>query len=175
MTSVTNIQTGLKDVMRVFPQGVTVVTSVGAGGPTGITVSAFTSVSLEPPLVLISVSKQSSVHPSLLGSKKFAVNFLADDQKSVSDRFAGRHDVPDRFEGIGFTAGVTGSPVIQGARAVVECIVWKVYDGGDHSLLVGEVVRASKLNDKPALVFYMQQYTTAERTDHVAPPEDTMF
>jgi 3-hydroxy-9,10-secoandrosta-1,3,5(10)-triene-9,17-dione monooxygenase reductase component len=175
LTSPSVAQAGLKEVMRVFPQGVTVVTSMDANEPRGITVSAFTSVSLEPPLILISISKQSTVHPSLLRSKYFAVNFLADDQKSVSDRFAGRQDVEDRFEGIGFSKGVTGTPVIQGVRAVIECRTWRVYDGGDHSLLVGEVVRAEKLNNKPPLVFYVQQYTTTERVDHAIQPSETMW
>jgi flavin reductase (DIM6/NTAB) family NADH-FMN oxidoreductase RutF len=170
-----NAQNGLKDVMRVFPQGVTVVTTMSHDGPYGITVSAFTSISLTPPLVMISVSKQSSVYAPLLESKQFAVNLLADDQKSVSDRFAGRHDVSDRFEGIGYSPGTTGSPIIKGARAFVECRTWKVHDGGDHSLLLGEVIRAQKLNDKPPLVFYGQLYTTTERVEYTAPQPETRW
>ena len=171
----TPAQAGLKEVMRIFPQGVTVVTASDAEGAGGITVSAFQSVSLEPPLILISVSRQSSVYPLLMRSKKFAVNFLADDQKMVSDRFAGRHNVKDKFEGIGCAPGVTGAPVIKGVRAIVECKVWNVYDGGDHSLIIGEVVKAGKLNDKPPLVFYGTQYTTTERIDRNVPPYETMW
>jgi flavin reductase (DIM6/NTAB) family NADH-FMN oxidoreductase RutF len=148
---------------------------MGGEGPSGITVSAFTSVSLEPPLVLVSISKQSSVYQSLMRSKQFAVNFLADDQEAVSDRFAGRHDVQERFRGIDFNPGVTGSPVIRGARAVVECRTWRVHDGGDHSLFLGEVVRAEKLNSKPPLVFYSHQYTTTAQVDHTVPPTETMW
>jgi len=161
--------------MRVFPQGVTVVAAMDGKKPYGITVSAFTSVSVDPPLVLISISKVSSVHKALLKAKGFAVSFLADDQSSVSDRFAGRDDVADRFEGIGFVAGVTGAPIIKGSRAVVECRVWKVYDGGDHSLLIGEVIKAEKLSSKPPLVFYLHQYTTTESVDHTIPPSDHMW
>jgi len=175
LTPDTPAQAGLKEVMRLFPQGVTVVTAMAGSKPYGITVSAFTSVSLDPPLVLISISKDSSVHQALLNSKGFAVNLLADNQSQVSDRFAGRDEVSNRFEGVGFVAGVTGSPIIKGARAVVECRIWKVYDGGDHSLLIGEVVRAEKLSSKLPLVFYEHQYTTTESVDHTLPPSDHMW
>jgi len=170
-----NAQNGLKEVMRVFPQGVTVVTTTGPDGPCGITVSAFTSISVTPPLIMISISKQSSFYAPLMESKQFAVNLLADDQKSVSDRFAGRHDVSNRFEGIGYGQGVTGMPIIWGVRAFVECRTWKVHDGGDHSLILGEVVRAGKLNDKQPLVFYGQTYTTTERVELASPPQETMW
>ena len=131
--------------MRVFPQGVTVATTQGPSGPAGITVSSFTSVSLSPPLVLISIAKTSALHDVFRGAGAYAVNFLSDDQKTVSDRFAGRTHDKERFAGIKVTKGTTGSPVIAGARAVIECKSWRVYDGGDHSLLVGEVVAAKTL------------------------------
>ncbi len=167
-----SVQTGLKQVMRIYPQGVTVVTAVLPEGPTGMTVSSFTSVSLEPPLVLISIAKSSALHAAILEAKSYAINFLADDQKSVSDRFAGRTEKSDRFEGIRFTRGVTGSPIITGARAALECRPWKVYEGGDHSILVGEVVSARTMNSKRPLVYYSQQYTTTEAMEFPAPPSD---
>jgi flavin reductase (DIM6/NTAB) family NADH-FMN oxidoreductase RutF len=161
--------------MRVYPQGVSAVTTNLEDGPTGITVGSFTSVSLDPPLVLMSIAKGSVLHDIFRNARTYAINFLADDQKSISDRFAGRTQVSDRFEGIGFTRGVTGSPIIDGARAVIECKSWQVYDGGDHSILVGEVVSAKTLNSKRPLVYYSQQYTTTEPTgptEHPAPPSD---
>jgi len=170
-----SVQAGLKEVMRVFPQGVTVVTMKAVDGPKGLTVSAFTSVSLDPPLVLVSISKTSGYDSLFANSAGFAVNFLADDQKTISDRFAGRHPLNDRFEGVGFAPGLTGSPVIQGVRAVIECRTWKVYEGGDHSLVVGEVIRAERLSDKAPLVYFVQQYTTTERPETVAPPPENMW
>ena len=137
--------------------------------------SSFTSVSLSPPLILVSLAKGSALHDVIAGSKFFAVNFLADDQKSVSDRFAGRVEVADRFEGIKFKAGVTGSPVIDGVRAVIECRSWKVFQGGDHSIVVGEVVGARVMGAKRPLVYYTQQYTTIERPDYPAPPSDIVW
>src|SRR5689334_17956799 len=104
------IQDRLKQAMRVFPQGVTVVTLVSEGVPRGLTVSSFTSISLAPPLVLISIAKTSAVYAALRDVKSYAINFLAEDQKSVSDRFAGRTGLKDRFDGLKFELGVTGAP-----------------------------------------------------------------
>lgn len=170
----TEIQSGLKHAMRVYPQGVTVVTT-DSHGPKGLTVSSFTSVSLDPPLVLVSIAKGSALHDLFREAKSYAVNFLADDQKSVSDRFAGRTQSKERFEGIRFVAGVTGSPLISGVRAVLECRSWNVYEGGDHSILVGEVVAAKTLNSKRPLVYYSQQYTTTETLEYPAPPSDIVW
>jgi flavin reductase (DIM6/NTAB) family NADH-FMN oxidoreductase RutF len=175
LSSDASVKDGVKSVMRVFPQGVTVVTTMTPEGPRGLTVSAFTSISLEPPLVLVSISKASRVHSYFMQSNHFAVNLLADDQKSVSQRFAGLDETADRFKGMNFAPGQTGSPVIQGVRAVVECRKWSVYDGGDHSIVIGEVVRAQKLNDKPPLVFYQQQYTTTEKQEAVPQPGEVMW
>ncbi len=170
-----DLQAGLKRAMRVYPQGVTVVTVDLPGGPTGITVSSFTSVSLDPPLVLVSIAKNSALHGVLCAAGSFAVNFLSDDQKSVSDRFAGRTTARDRFEGLKFTRGVTGSPIIAGARAALECKSWHVYEGGDHSIIVGEVVAAKTLNSKRPLVYFSQQYTTTEQMEYPAPPSDMVW
>ena len=170
-----DLQTGLKQAMRVYPQGVTVVTTRTKDGPKGMTVSSFISVSIDPPLVLVSVAKGSLLHDLFVHAKGFAVNFLADDQKSVSDRFAGRTQARDRFEGLKLGAGVTDSPLIKGVRAIIECKSWRAYDGGDHSILVGEVVSAKTLNNKRPLVYYSQQYTTTELTEYPAPPSDILW
>lgn len=166
------VQAGLKNAMRVYPQGVTVATISGPNGPEGLTVSSFTSVSLDPPLVLISIAKGTPVHDLFRGAMAYAVNFLAEDQKSISDRFAGRTKVKDRFEGLKFTLGLTGCPIIDGVRVAIECKVWHVYEGGDHSIIVGEVVSAKTFNSKRPLVYYSQQYTTTEQVEYPAPPSD---
>ena len=162
--------------MRAYPQGVTVVTFATDEGPKGITVSSFTSVSLSPPLVLVSIAKGSALHDSLRRSKGFAVNLLADDQKSVSDRFAGRVQMKDRFDGLRFKKGVAGSPIIDGAHAAIECKAWRTYEGGDHSLLIGEVVSAAVIHPKKKpLVYYSQQYTSTEAQEYPAPPSDIVW
>ncbi len=168
-------QNGLKQAMRAYPQGVTVVTTQAEDGPKGITVSSFTSVSLTPPLVLVSIAKNSQLHDLFRGAKGFAVNFLGDDQKSVSDRFAGRTEARDKFDDLKFRSGLTGSPVIEGVRAVIECKTWRVYEGGDHSIIIGEVVSAIAMNVKRPLVYYTQQYTTTEPPEYPAPPSDIVW
>jgi flavin reductase (DIM6/NTAB) family NADH-FMN oxidoreductase RutF len=170
-----DLQIGLKQAMRVYPQGVTVATMAGPNGPTGLTVSSFTSISLDPPLILLSIAKGSAIHDLFRGAKSYAINFLADDQKSVSDRFAGRTKAKDRFEGLRFSKGVTGSPIIDGVRVALECRAWQVYEGGDHSILVGEVVSAKTFNSKRPLVYYSQQYTTTEQMEYPAPPSDIVW
>jgi len=170
-----DIQAGLKQAMRVYPQGVTVVTALSQDTPKGLTVSSFTSVSLAPPLVLFCIARASALHDLFRGAEFYAVNFLADDQKSVSDRFAGRTTLADRFEGVKFTAGTTGSPIIDGVRAVIECRGWRAYDGGDHSILVGEVVAARATPSKRPLVYFSQQYTTTEPGESPAPPSDIVW
>jgi len=161
--------------MRVYPQGVTVVTTQSGDGPKGITVSSFTSVSLIPPLVLVSIAKGSQLHDQYRSAGTFAINFLADDQKSVSDTFAGRTEAQDRFAGLKFSTGVTGAPIIDGVRAFIECKTWKVYEGGDHSLIIGEVVAVQALSNKKPLVYYAQQYTTTEPPERPAPPSDILW
>jgi 3-hydroxy-9,10-secoandrosta-1,3,5(10)-triene-9,17-dione monooxygenase reductase component len=170
-----DLQGALKQAMRVYPQGVTVVTTQSKTGPKGITVSSFTSVSLDPPLISISISKSSGMHDTIAGAEKFAVNFLADDQKSVSDRFAGRSGPAERFHGLKHRAGATGSPIIDGVRAAIECTIWRIIEGGDHSIIIGEVLAASSLNSKRPLVYYSQQYTTTELGETPAPPSDIVW
>ena len=161
--------------MRVYPQGVTVVTAGGPGGLKGITVSSFTSVSLQPPLVLVSIAKNTGYHETFRNSDEFAVNFLADDQRSVSDRFAGRTQLKDRFQGLGYRFVSTKAPIIEGVRAFIECKSRRHYDEGDHSLVIGEVVNAKKLSDKNPLVYQNQQYTTTVSPEHPAPPSDMLW
>jgi len=161
--------------MRVHPQGVTVVTAKGPDGPKGITVSSFTSASLQPPLVLVLIAKSSAIHEVFRGAEEFAVNFLADDQRSVSDRFAGRLPLKERFDGLGFVFESTTAPIINGVRAFIECKTKWVHDVGDHSLLIGEVVGARKLSDKKPLVYQNQQYTTTMPSEYPAPPSDILW
>ena len=170
-----DLQEGLKRAMRTYPQGVAVATTSTPEGPKGITVSSFTSVSLDPPLVLMAIAKSSALHDLFRGAKSYAINFLADDLKSVSDRFAGRTGAKERFEGVKFARGGSGSPIIDGVRAVIECRAWKVFEGGDHSILVGEVVSAKALNSKRPLVYFSQQYTTTELAEYPAPPSDFVW
>lgn len=134
-----------------FASGVTVVTCKGESGYLGLTVSAFSSLSLDPPLVLICVHASSSVHDALKEGRCFAVNILAEDQEPISRLFASKSE--DRFTGVGYQEGQTGAPIIKGALAFVECSIKHAYPGGDHTILVGQVEASGISEGKPLLYF----------------------
>ena len=135
-----------------FASGVTVVTSRSEDGrPLGITVSAFSSLSLDPPLILICIDKRASLHDHLKEGGHFAVNILAEDQELISRRFASK--VEDRFEGIGYREGDMGAPLISGALATIECRIVHSYPGGDHTIIVGEVLATEVSNGRPLAYF----------------------
>jgi flavin reductase (DIM6/NTAB) family NADH-FMN oxidoreductase RutF len=145
--------------MRNFPQGVTVVTYSSESGFEGVTVSSFTSISLEPPLILISLAKGTKSNMLLSLQDYFAVNLLAEDQKSVSDRFAGRDDIEERFRGIKYSLTSRKLPIIAGSVAYLECRKYRWEDAGDHDIVLGEVLDGAVLNSKMPLVYHRQQYT----------------
>ena len=135
-----------------FVSGVTVVTTMSDDNrPAGITVSAFSSVSLEPPLVLVCIDKRASLHNHLSEGRHFAVNILADHQEGISKRFASRNE--NRFEGGVYRCGLQGAPLLEGALAYIECRVVHVYPGGDHTIIVGEVESTSVADQKPLAYF----------------------
>ncbi|MBX3173603.1 MAG: flavin reductase family protein [Gemmatimonadaceae bacterium] len=135
-----------------FASGVTIITARDAKGrDVGMTVSAFSSLSLEPPLVLACVDDTASVAPVLAQCEHFAVNILAADQSELSRRFA-RQDV-DRFEGIDLTRGVEGLPLLSGALAQLSCAVEARHPGGDHTILVGRVLEVETRDANPLLYF----------------------
>jgi len=154
-----DVQESVREVMRSFPQGVTVVTAKAKGSLWGVTVSSFTVASLDPPLVLISVMKRQATSEALSAASGFTVNLLAEDQAYVSDRFAGKTALKDRFEGIRYRLDGTSSPVIEGAIGYIDCTKWREYDGGDHLLILGQVIKARKVSPKPPLVYYLRKYT----------------
>lgn len=155
----TNIAEFVKAFMRKFPQGVTVVAASTDEGPYGMTVSSFTSVSLNPPLVLCSVSRDAESHPKLIRSNSFSVNLLGENQSEISQLFASA-DMPmtEKFGRVHFKRGATGSPVLEDVVASMECKVWRTYEAGDHTLFLGEVVGGSISSEGSPLVYHDKQY-----------------
>jgi flavin reductase (DIM6/NTAB) family NADH-FMN oxidoreductase RutF len=134
-----------------FASGVTVVTTTLPGGEQkGLTVSAFSSLSLDPPLILICIDRKASLHEHLDKGSHFAVNILSEDQETVSRRFASRED-SDRFSGVEVVSGQSGSPLILGSLASIECRVVDALPGGDHTIFVGEVESVTTGDGKPLL------------------------
>ena len=153
-----------KAALARWSSGVTVVTSLAGETPLGLTVSSFTSVSLEPPLVLISIAKHLDSHEVFRQAGIFAVNILSREQIEWGKLFAGMYpEVANRFEGIDYETSVTGSPLLPGVMAWIDCRVWQMYDGGDHTLFLGEVVAASPSDDTPTpLAYHNRQWGTFE-------------
>ena len=135
-----------------FASGVTVVTTIDdEGTPFGLTVSAFCSVSLEPPLVLVCIDKSTRCHHAFGESRRYIVNFLNEGQQEVSERFATQ--LENKFDGIDYTSSPEGLPVLADAVAVLECRLTEAYEGGDHTIFVAEVERAIVNGGKPLLYF----------------------
>ena len=137
--------------------GVTIVTARAGEKIHGMTVSAFTEVSLEPPLVLICADKSSNTNPLIAEGGVFAVNILARDQETLSNRFASKQDEWQRFDGLAWETEATGAPILPGTVAAIDCRVVATHDAGDHIIYVGEVV-GLHLSDGDPLLFYHRGY-----------------
>ena len=141
-------QRQLRNVLGTFVTGVTIVTTRDAQGAAhGVTANSFSSVSLDPPLVLWSQALTSKSYPAFRDSEHFAVNILADDQVEISNRFAKSH--ADKFSGIAHSNGVGGSPVLSGLAAHLECVKVATYPGGDHVVYLGRVERVGQSSRRP--------------------------
>ncbi len=130
-------------VMRRWPSGVTIVTMCDGEQRHGMTASAFTSVSLSPPMILIVVDQRWQSHALIAAGGQFCVNILAANQSQWSDRFAGRHgEMPDRFVDVPHSVAATGAPVLDDALAWLDCVVAQQHAAGDHTVFIAKVVAA---------------------------------
>ncbi len=146
----------LRRVMGHFATGVTIITTISKDGtPYGLTANAFMSVSLEPPLLLISVDKKAESYPYFEQSRVFTVNILRDDQEALSRKFAVSGG--NKFEGVAYHRGANNVPILEDTLAHIECRLYATYDGGDHTLYLGEVLEAQTREGKP-LLFYRGGY-----------------
>ena len=159
-----------RDVMGRFVTGVTVITTASpiAEGiqPWGTTVNAFTSVSLDPPLVLICVGRERSIHPVIEKAGRFAVNILAEESQGLSDCFAGAPSALPRsaFCGASYTVSAAGMPILDAGVAHLECDVQQTLDAGDHTIYLARVIRLglSEVHPLP-LLYYRGRYLRIER------------
>jgi len=127
-----------KQVMGSFPSGVTVITSLDDDGQiVGLTASAFSALSLDPALVLFCPNYSSDSYPALIKSKRFAIHLLSGDQ--VDEAYAFARKGKDKAQGIAWTLSELGNPLLDNATAIIECELWREYEGGDHAILVGAV------------------------------------
>jgi len=144
-----------KQAMSRFASGVTIVTTADGSERYGLTVSAFCSLSLEPPLVLVCIDDRVKSREPIEKIGHFGVSILRADQDAISNRFASR--VEDKFEGVGTVDGSLGDPLIDGALARLECRLVDALPGGDHTIFVGEVIEA-RVEDGDPLVYSQGAY-----------------
>ncbi|MEO7538471.1 MAG: flavin reductase family protein [Pyrinomonadaceae bacterium] len=153
-----------RDALSRFASGVSVVTTLGADGvPHGITVSAFCSVSLYPPLVLICIEKVTASHDSFIDSGVYVVNVLDESQMWLSERFAAPSE--DKFGDIDVYPGIGGVPVLADALANIECRITERIDGGDHSIFIGSVERSKERAGSP-LIYFRGDYNALKINNH---------
>lgn len=153
-----------RDVLGCFASGITVVTTMSDGEPVGMTCQSFSSVSLEPPLVMFIPARSSRAWPLIQRAGRFCVNILASDQEAVSAQMATKGI--DKFAGIDWSpAEVTGSPVIAGTLAHLDCTIHRVYEGGDHFVVIGRVQHLAEAPggaDLDPLLYYRGRYRTTD-------------
>jgi flavin reductase (DIM6/NTAB) family NADH-FMN oxidoreductase RutF len=147
----------LRDALGCFATGVTVVTCVDdEKRPAGLTVNSFTSVSLDPPLLLVCLHKMAASAPALVAAPCFAINVLQTEQQPASITFSTR--VEDRFGCTPWSQGEAGAPILRDSLCVFECERFAVYDGGDHHILVGQVIKASFDAGLDPLLYFRGSY-----------------
>lgn len=143
----------LRKALGQFATGVTVVSLPTEEGVHGMTANSFTSVSLEPPLVLVCVAKKNRTHKYINEHEKFAINVLAENQEAISNMYAGG----DKTSNVNWLHDVASSPVLEGAIAWFDCTLAHRYDGGDHTIFVGRVEQFSASSGQP-LLFHRGRY-----------------
>ena len=146
-----------RDVFGHFATGVTIITAMDGEEPVGMAANSFTSLSLDPPLVLFCVAHSSSTWPRIEAAGKFAVNILGEEHEELSRLFALKG--ADRFARTSWHRGVSGSPVLDEAIAYIDCDLEAEYPGGDHKIIVGRVLDLDMLEGARPLLFYKGGYS----------------
>lgn len=148
-----------RNALGCFATGVTVVTTVtDAGEPVGLTANSFSSVSLDPPLVLFCLDRASHNIGAFRAAGRFAVNVLGEDQRDLSVRFS--TTIGDRWDGVVWERWETGAPVLNGCLAALDCETEAIHEGGDHVIIVGRVQRLAATTDGKPLLYFRGNYAT---------------
>ena len=145
-----------RQVLGHFPTGVTVITAVSDGQPAGLAVGSFASVSIDPPLVGFFANRASSSWPKIEASGSFCVNVLSEDQEEVCRRFASKGD--DKFAGLGWHSARSGSPILGGVLAWIDCDIESVAEAGDHVCVLGRIKAMDIGHEGGPLIFYRGGY-----------------
>lgn len=145
-----------RQVLGHFCTGVTVITAVDEGQAAGLAVGSFSSLSLDPPLVLFCADKGSSTFPKIRAAGSFCVNILAEDQEDICRVFASKG--ADKFAGIGYKRAGTGSPILDGVLAWIDCDIADIVEQGDHYIVVGRVRDLEVMHEGGPLLFFRGGY-----------------
>jgi 3-hydroxy-9,10-secoandrosta-1,3,5(10)-triene-9,17-dione monooxygenase reductase component len=158
-----------RQVLGHFATGVTVITGTDAGGPVGFACQAFAALSLEPPLVLFCPASTSTTWPRLAATGRFCANILAADQRELARRFG--VSSPDKFDGVGWTPGPAGLPVLDGVLTWASCSVETVHEAGDHYVVIARVTGLGDSAAGDPLLFYRGRFTLSAAADDGSLPE----
>lgn len=151
--------TTFKAVMSQWTSGVTVVTTIHDGHWKGTTASSFTSVSAEPPLVLVCLNRKSYTHELICATGVFAINILGHDQAEIGKLFAGMYpEIEDRFAGKNCITAISGSPILADSLGWFDCKLRASYVEGDHTIFVGEVLAGGKSEEGEPLLYHKRQW-----------------
>jgi 3-hydroxy-9,10-secoandrosta-1,3,5(10)-triene-9,17-dione monooxygenase reductase component len=151
----------MREVLGHFASGVTVLTALTGEGPIGFTCQSFSSLSLDPPLVVFAPGRSSTTWPRLRDLGRFCINVLAEGQDEVSQNFA--RSGADKFTGVRWTTSAHGSPVLDGVVAWIDAALWAEYDGGDHTLVAAQVLDLGADADRRPLLFHRGTYGFLQR------------
>ncbi len=144
--------------MRRWSSGVAIVTAAYEGARQGATVNSFTSISLDPPLLTVALQKSSRTHELILKSRAFGLTMLSAQQTRLALLFAGKIAAEDRFAALQTSTLVTGSPLIEGGLAWLDCRVVETFDAGGSALFIAEALAAQTLNENQPLIYHNREY-----------------
>lgn len=153
----------LRTAMRAWSAGVAVVTSVHEGWQHGATVNSFTSISLDPALIVVTLQKSSRTHDLILKSRIFGITILSVEQADISELFAGKTHVEDRFAGLHTQTLVTGSPLLVGGLAWLDCRVAETFDAIHSTLFIAEVLATQVNSSGEPLIYHNRKYWKLSR------------
>ena len=157
----------LRDLMARFATGVSVVAARHGPLLAGMTANAIATISIDPPLMMASIARKAETHGAIIGSHAFAISILAEDQQDLAECFA-RPTTAEKligFCGASWDEAETGSPVLEGALAFFDCRLTQRYDGGDHTIFLGEIVAAGFREDAKPLLWYASGYRRLSAED----------
>jgi 3-hydroxy-9,10-secoandrosta-1,3,5(10)-triene-9,17-dione monooxygenase reductase component len=162
-------------VLGHFCTGVTVITTLDAGGPAGFACQSFAALSLDPPLVLFCPGRSSATWPRIAAAGHFCANVLADGQRELARVFG--TSGADKFAGVGWSPSSSGAPVLDGALTWAGCVVEAVHEAGDHYVVIGRVTELGAARAAQPLLFYRGRYTLTAAPPADGPPEvvDTLL